>query len=181
MAETPVHPGAVHPTAVVDPKAVLGPGVHIGPYAVVGPRVTLASWRASIIQTSPRTKRRRRKNSRRSTRPTKSSATPPIARSTTNWAQIGNKARSSVRRRVGRDSGVAARINVAHRVRQIMSSISAERDLVIFLNNCLAREAGAVPGEGPALWMKNSRNADATSRAISWSRSRKLFTVLYVR
>jgi curved DNA-binding protein len=43
-------------------------------------------------------KKRPRKNSRRSTRPTKSSPIRPSARNTTSWAPTGNPARNSVRR-----------------------------------------------------------------------------------
>ena len=48
-----------------------------------------ASWRANIIRMSPKTKRRLRKSSKRSTRLTRYWATLPNAKSMTNWARTG--------------------------------------------------------------------------------------------
>src|SRR5437867_106045 len=126
-------------------------------WASVVPRATrrfarpFANSPGSITPTWPKTKRPRRKNSRKSTRLTKFSATLRSANDTTNSAPTGNRARVFLRPRAGNSAGGVrgARANRS----PISSFTSAAPVSAIFSNNSSAPRAGrgeAGIGSGPA-------------------------------
>src|ERR1039457_4676570 len=113
-------------------------------------------------------KKRPRKNSRRSTRPTKFCPTPTSAKNTTNSARTGNPARTSVPRPATADLAVG-RLFAADALPAARNFISAARASAISLSKCSVRgcvaRAAAASASAEMLRRTILPNAARTSRA----------------
>ncbi len=135
-----------------------------------------ASWRANSIPTWRRTRKRPRKNSRRSTRPTKFCPTRTSAKNTTSWAPTGNPARSSARRPAigGFGAGQGFRGGRAAGGEEFHFGGTGFSD---FFEQTVRRadaRRGRRVWRGAEIFRRRILpNAARTSRATSWSRSKR--------
>ncbi len=125
-----------------------------------------ASSRGSTIRTWPRIKKGPRKNSRKSTRPTKFWVTRRNGKNTTNWARTGNPARNFVHRQVGKDSAAASLSPAGGRVVRISNSASAAPVSVIS-----SSRSSAPWGETRRLWPVFK--CGGTGNGRTWPRHRR--------
>src|SRR5206468_10142675 len=136
-----------------------------------------ASWRGNIIPMLPRTKRRPKKNLRKSTKPMRCWATPRSARNTTSSARIGI-VRAVFNRRLtgnGKDSNLAADfINGAETAAEFNSS-STEPDSATSSKHSSAA-AVAARRLADSVDVRRQRNVAPTSKQTSWFRLKKRCT-----
>ena len=132
------------------------------------------SWPGNTIRTLPRSKRAQKKNSRKSTKRTKSSAIPRTVASTTSLGPIGGR-----RRNCGAHLAGKREVRAALAAKRAWISTSMGPVSVIFLNSSLVAAGGlAVPTILRARGPGQSRKlafliVAAISRATFWSRLKR--------
>ena len=136
----------------------------------------IESWRASITRTSTATTRAPKRNSRRSTKPTKCSPTPKNANDTTSWGRTGkpeaNSRRLPVRSAQARATAIFGHVRRRAGGRRVQRFL---RELVWRARRPAAKEplAGAARTSRPRSSSPSKRPITA-ARAASASRERRL-------
>ena len=135
-----------------------------------------ASWRANIIPTWPRTKRPPKRNSRKSTKPTKCWVIRKNGSSTISLERIGTSPADFNRHRNGAHSRRKADIINGAAMAAGSNSNLAEQGSVIFSKRFSAAAAD-VPLSADSADARQQRSAALTWKRTSWSLWRKRCTV----
>src|SRR6266487_5598276 len=139
--------------------------------------VHFASWRGNIIPMLPKTRRRPKKNLRKSTKPMRCLAILKSARHTSSLARLGIYRAGSTRRLTGngKDSNPAADfINGAAMAAEFNSS-STERGSATFSKHSSAAAAADLLS-ADSVDVRRRRNAAPMSKPTSWSHLKKRCT-----